>query len=78
MHNNPNAPEQSYVIDELQEISVFGDWEAYRPYESRCWCAYRAGYRSRIKAILEASLKATMKDFCRSEPMIRNGCLPHI
>jgi len=26
-HNNPNAPEQSQVIGEVQRLSVSGDWE---------------------------------------------------
>jgi hypothetical protein len=27
--NNPNAPEQSQVVDELQRLSVSGDWGRY-------------------------------------------------
>jgi len=28
-HNNPNAPEQSQVIGEVQRLSMSGDWERY-------------------------------------------------
>ncbi len=27
--NNPNTPEQSQAIGELQRLSVFGDWGRY-------------------------------------------------